>query len=306
MMNEQYLKKLEVPTGVVDVVLDTDCFNEIDDQFAMAYLLRCPERVNVKAVSIAPFLNKKVSTPAEGMEKSYQEAQKVLDLTLPGQPQPPVWRGSEIFLPDENTPVQSDAANNIVKLAMTYSQEKPLYIVAIGAATNVASALLLEPQIKERIVIVWLGGHAHHYMHNQEFNLRQDVASGRVLFGSGAPLVQLPCRGVVSQFATTRYELEHWLVGKNPLSDYLARNAIAHCEKLSPGQAWSKPLWDVTAVAWLVNDDQRFMYHRLTPSPIPEYDHVYSFDADRHPIQYVFYIERDALFKDMVQRLTKE
>lgn len=305
-MDELYRKKLEVPSGTVDVVLDTDCFNEIDDQFAMAYILRCPERVNVKAISIAPFLNKKVSSPAEGMEKSYIEALKVLDLALPGQVKPPVWRGSETFLPDENTPVESEAARNIVALAMTYTEEKPLYIVAIGASTNVASALLLEPQIKDRIVIVWLGGQALHYMNNLEFNMRQDVASGRVLFGCGAPLVQLPCRGVVSQFATTRYELEHWLVGKNTLSDYLARNAIAHCEALAPGQPWSKPLWDVTAVAWLLNDNQRFMYQRLIPSPIPEYDHKYTEDPNRHLIQYVFYIERDALFKDLVERLTRE
>lgn len=301
-----HLKKLQVPTDMVDVVLDTDCFNEIDDQFAMAYLLRCPERVTVKAISIAPFLNKKVQTPAEGMEKSYEEARKVLELTLPGQEKPPVWRGSEYFLPDENTPVDSEAARNIVELAMTYSQDKPLYIVAIGAATNVASALLMKPEIKERIVIVWLGGHALHYKDNLEFNLRQDVASGRVMFGCGAPLVQLPCRGVVSQFATTRYELEHWLVDKNPLADYLARNAIAHCEEFASGKAWSKPLWDVTAVAWLVNDGERFMYQRQIPSPIPEYDHRYSTDESRHPIGYVFYIERDALFRDMVRRLTEQ
>ena len=29
----------EVPTGYVDVVLDTDAFNEIDDQFAISYLI---------------------------------------------------------------------------------------------------------------------------------------------------------------------------------------------------------------------------------------------------------------------------
>ena len=303
-MNEQYLKKLQVPQGIVDVMLDTDCYNEIDDQFALAYLLRCPERVRLLAITAAPFLNKKVQTPGEGMELSYREIYKVLKLALPEGNHPPVFRGSETFLPDENTPVQSPAAEEIARLAMEHTPEDPLYVVGIGASTNIASALLLHPQIKERIVLVWLGSQALHYMNNLEFNLRQDVASGRVLFGSGAPMVQLPCRGVVSQFATTRYELEHWLVGKNPLSDYLARNAIAHCEALAPGKAWSKPLWDVTAVAWLVNDGERFMYQRQIPSPIPEYDHSYSQDPGRHPIGYVFYIERDALFQDLVRRLT--
>ena len=36
----QLLKNLQVPDHPVDVVLDTDAYNEIDDQFAIAYLLR--------------------------------------------------------------------------------------------------------------------------------------------------------------------------------------------------------------------------------------------------------------------------
>ena len=35
----ELLKRLEHPSGRVDVVLDTDTFNEIDDQFALAYLI---------------------------------------------------------------------------------------------------------------------------------------------------------------------------------------------------------------------------------------------------------------------------
>lgn len=305
MTETERLENLKVPTGRVDVVLDTDCFNEIDDQFALAYLLRSPERARVVAISAAPFLNKKVETPGEGMEKSYQEIQKVLELTIPEGEKPPVWRGSVEFLPDEQTPVDSEAARNLVALAMTYTPEKPLYVVAIGAVVNVASALLLEPAIRERMVLVWLGGQARHYGDNLEFNLRQNVAAGRVVFSSGVPVVQLPCRGVVSQFATTRYELEHWLLGKTPLSDYLASNAIAHCEAIAPGKPWSKPLWDVTAVAWLCNNEEKFMLQRLEDTILPGYDHQYETVPLSHKMQYVYYINRDVLFEDMVEKLTR-
>lgn len=301
---EQALQRLSVPTGVVDAVLDTDCFNEIDDQFALAFLLRSPERVRLRAVLAAPFLNKKVESPKEGMEKSFLEIQKVLSLACPDGQQPEVWRGSERFLPDEKTPVDSEAARKLAALAMEYTSAQPLYVVAIAAATNVASAILLRPEICDRIVVVWLGGEAYHYRGNFEFNLRQDVAAGRVLFGSGAATVQLPCRGVVSQFTTSRYELEHWLLGKNPLADYLASNCIAHCEALSPGKPWSKPLWDVTAAAWLLNDDERFMLWRTEHAPIAQYDHTYAFDASRPMIGYVFFIKRDALFEALVEKLT--
>ena len=76
-----------------------------------------------------------------------------------------------------------------------YSPEAPLYVVAIGALTNIASALLLEPAIAQRITLVWLGGNAWDWPDNQEFNAFQDVAADRVVFGSGAAVVQLPCQG---------------------------------------------------------------------------------------------------------------
>lgn len=59
---------------------------------------------------------------------------------------------------------------------MEHSEEKPLYVLAIGAITNVASALLMEPEIKNRMVLVWLGGNAYSWPDNKEFNLFQDVA----------------------------------------------------------------------------------------------------------------------------------
>lgn len=60
---------------------------------------------------------------------------------------------------------------------MEYTPEKPLYVVAIGAITNVASALLMRPEIKDRMVLVWLGGNSLEWPDNKEFNLFQDVAA---------------------------------------------------------------------------------------------------------------------------------
>ena len=99
--------------------------------------------------------------------------------------------------------------------AKNYSPENPLYVVAIGAITNIASALLLAPEIAENIVIVWLGGHGQHFEHTREFNMRGDYAAARVVMRSGAPFVQLPCSGVVSSFTISKPELEYWLKGKN-------------------------------------------------------------------------------------------
>ena len=148
---EQRLKNLEIPTGPVDMVLDTDAYNEIDDQFAISYALHATEKLNVLALYAAPFFNNRSNSPADGMERSYQEILKLLRLS---KLECPVYRGSDRYLPDEQTPVASDAAKHLTELAMRYSPENPLYVVAIGAITNVASALLMKPEIADNIVVV--------------------------------------------------------------------------------------------------------------------------------------------------------
>lgn len=303
MTNEQRLKNLAVPAGQVDVVLDTDAYNEIDDQFAIAYLLRSKEKLNTRALYAAPFFNEKSSGPEDGMQKSYDEIFKVLDLM--GE-KAPVYKGSPRYLPDEKTPVESPAAADLAQRVKAYSPENPLYVVAIGAITNIASAILLEPLVAENTVVVWLGGNGLHYHDTEEFNMMQDVAAARVVMGSGVPFVQLPCMGVVSSFTTSRPELEHWLKGRNPLADYLAENTIAAAESYAAGTPWTRAVWDVTAVAWLLNQEDRFMLSRIQPMALPAYDHHYSLYPNSHLMRYVYHINRDELFSDLFAKLAGE
>jgi len=212
----------------------------------------------------------------------------------------------DLRLADEKTPVPSPAASDLVMRAKQYSSENPLYVVAIGAITNVASALISDPSIAENIVIVWLGGHALHYHHTREFNMMQDIAAARVVMASGAPFVQLPCQGVVSAFRISRPELEFWLKGKNELADYLAENTIAAAEKYASGKPWTRCIWDVTAVAWLMNDKIRFMSSRIIPTALPTYDNYYSNMPNALPMRYVYDINRDGLMTDLLKRIASK
>ena len=152
-------------------------------------------------------------------------------------------------------------------------------------------------------VIVWLGGHAKDYPHTREFNMYQDVAAARVVFGCGAPLVQLPCRGVVSALTTTGPELNAWIKGANPLSDYLVAHTTKTAESYAKGKAWSRCIWDVSAIAWLLNDKNKFMESYEIPALIPQYDHTYSSSPTRHPMQYIYHVYRDAIFTDLFTKL---
>lgn len=301
--NALLIRRLEKPKGPVDVVLDTDTFNEIDDQFALAYLIRSSDKLNLKAIYAAPFQNDKAENAKIGMEKSYDEIMNVLTLMGEENYKKIVLKGSESFLKDEKTPVVSPAAEDLVKRSRDYTMEKPLYVIAIGAITNVASAILMDPTIVDRIVLIWLGGHALDWPHNKEFNLHQDVAGARIVFGCGVPLVQLPCMGVVSSFRLSGPELEHHLRGKNKLCDYLIDVTEKEARTYGGNDAWTRVIWDVTAVGWLLDPD--FMFDRLEPSPIPEYDHHYAFNKTRHFIKYVYHIDRDKLALDLFQKLSK-
>ena len=307
MTQQQYFKNLTVPEGKIDVVLDTDAYNEIDDQFALSYMLKSAQRFCVKGICAAPFWNSRSVSPADGMHRSYDEILKLLKLAGKEEWNRIVFKGSENYLSDEKTPVESDAAAFMANLAQAYSPEKPLYIIAIGAITNVASAILQNSQMKENCVVVWLGGHGTHIpLAASEFNMKQDIAAARVVFGCGIPLVQLPCAGVVDRFATSKYELQHWLQGKNALCDYLYENTVREAESYAAGKPWTRVIWDVTAVAWLLNTDEKFMKTRLIPSPIPEYDMHYAVNENRHFIRYVYQINRDALFEDLFRVLVEQ
>lgn len=288
---------------ILDVVIDTDAFNEIDDQFAIAYLLKNADRLNTVALYAAPFFNEKATSVRDGMEKSYDELKKIVNLSERNDLIDKIYKGSEGYLPNETTPIISDAAMDLVNRAKSYDKKEPLYVIAIGAITNVASALIIDPSIADKLKIVWLGGHAKWYFDTKEFNMIQDVAAARVVMSSDSEFVQLPCMGVVSQFTVSKQELEYFLVGKNPLCDYLSKNAIAEAESYAKGKDWTRVIWDVTAVAYLLNDGGRFMLSRTEKVLLPAYEGFYEETPIKKTCDYVYCVNRDALMNDLFEKL---
>lgn len=285
-MNEQ--------ANQLSIVLDTDAYNEVDDQFALAYALLSPERMKVEGVCAAPFLNKRVASAEEGMEKSLEEIQKIM--TLSGR-SAPVYEGARSFGPADKA--ISPAAQAIIRLALQ-QREGPLYVVCIAAPVNVAHALRQAPEIRKRITVVWLGGHSSAYPNTSEFNLKQDLWASRTLFDSGVSLVHIPCLGVASQLWTSLAELERWLGGKNALCDGLIELFRSY---RADHFAWGKVLWDVAAVARLINPE--WVPCALRPSPMITDDLHWSLDTHRHEIWQAYACQRNLIFADLFERLMK-
>jgi inosine-uridine nucleoside N-ribohydrolase len=279
------------------MVLDTDTYNEIDDQFALVHGLLARDVVEVEAIYAAPFDNDRSDGPGDGMAKSLDEIRQLLELL--GDSATPAFEGATEWLAEMGSPRRSPAADDLIERALA-PNERPLYVVAIGAPTNIAAALILEPRIAERVVVVWLGGNALHWPTAREFNLRQDLKASQVLFDSGVPLVHVPCLNVTDHVITTRDEIEHYVRPCGMVGDFLAGR---YAEFVSDEIGTSKVIWDLAAVGWLL--DASWVTTSLVHSPVLTNEMTWSRDPSRHLMAEVTAVNRDALFADLFSRLAK-
>ena len=292
------LDQLNIKNKKVTAILDTDTYNEIDDQFALVQMLCSKERIDVKSINAAPFsMNDRSDNPEKGMELSYDEIFRLLE-KINYEKDNFVFKGSKKYVGFNKKAVNSPAADNIIESALQCSEEDPLYVIAIGAISNIASALLKEPEIINKLVVVWLGGNALYWPQNSEFNLKQDVGGAQVLFDSGVSLVMVPCKGVTSHLISTVPEIEKYIEPNGEIGKFLA---MRFKEYNSIHKGWSKEIWDMAAVGYVLNEE--WAPTNTIPSPILLDDMKWASDKNRHPIKIVYEIKRDPILKDFIKKL---
>ncbi len=348
--DEEREKKTLVPAGRVNIVIDSDTKNEVDDQYAIAWAAKEKERLNLQAVYAAPFSHDcfkqfmalpttdlegagvaYAEKPGDGMEMSYEEILKLFAM-LGEDPTGRVFRGSDAYVKDAGGAVDSEAARDLIKRA--HETEDTLYVLAIGAITNVASAIMMDPEIIKKICVVWLGGQPLHYGHGIEFNLMQDPAAANVIFESGVPLIYIPCMSVASMLTLTEDEIRTHLTGKNELTTYLGDNclnAFAAPEVSSMMNMFlrnmylkgrddqpmeylgafksvkasnSRIIWDISTVAAVFNPS--WQCSTLVKAPTVNADLTYAEKRLDHRIREVNYLFRDYIFGEMFYALTEK
>lgn len=289
--DEHRVRMLTLPrSGPVRMVLDTDTYNEIDDQFALTHALLSPDRVSLEAVYAAPFHNERSTGPGDGMRKSYAEILRVFDRT--NGPRPPAFEGAVDWF--SNTQEPSQAVTDLIERAA----QGPLYVVAIGAITNIAVALTRAPEIAENIIVVWLGGHLGNWGAEVEFNLGGDIAAARVVYDSGVPLMVLPCNGVADHLVTTRSEIDEYVRPHGALGEFLADR---YSEHVGDAIGRSKVLWDIGATAWVLNPE--WLRTKIVPAAVIGADGRKACDPTRHLMAEAYSVDRDAIYADLFSRL---
>ena len=227
------------------VIVDTDAACEADDPFAIAHALLSPKLI-VKGI-IAEHFKEEGS-----MEKSYREIETILD-AMDMSKEIPVYRGQRgPLLTDEE---ESEAVKFIIDEALK-EDEKPLYILCQGAITNVAKAITIEPAIKDKIRVIWIGTHGEAPCKAPftEFNSVNDIPAANTMLQSGIDLWLVPSHVYITVNIGLA-EIQRRIRPCGRIGEHLFRNMadynMSQFAGWTQGESWS--LGDSPAIAIALN-----------------------------------------------------
>ena len=282
------------------VIIDSDAKNEADDQFAIVHALLSPS-LEVRGLIAAHF---GTSRSNRSMEESREEIDLLLDL-MGLQQQVTVANGAPTGIADEQTPLDSGGAQLIIAESKLASADEPLFVAFLGPLTDMASAILLDPEIVHRpIVVIWIGGVGYGGVETYpgvEFNLRNDIAAANVVYDSGITVWQVPSN-VYSQVSVSYAELEEKIRGTSKLADYLINQMIEWNRTYSPEPIESRSLGDSPAISLMLYP--RGGNFRILPAPRFGQEGHY-LPGSGHPIRVVESVDVRFLLEDMFAKIRK-
>jgi inosine-uridine nucleoside N-ribohydrolase len=257
-------------TDTISLIFDDD--GSLDGTVALFYLLRHP-RIDLKSVGISYG----EAHPREYIQHVARalEAFGISDVPLgAGQDQP--LSGSNAFPealrqssgdfwglpvpnPDKSYPVQ-DAA--VLMVSTINASPDPVTIFVSGPSTNIAEALRLDPEIREKIAGVYVMGGAVFVPGNifglipestnvaAEWNIYADPLAAKEVFGSGLDIYLVPLDATNAVTISSR-DTSAWR-GGGPEADMAAD--LYDMEMTNWG-VQTVPIWDLMTAAIMTNPD---------------------------------------------------
>ena len=290
MMKLQY----EVPDyKKIRVIVDTDAACEADDPFAIAHALLC-KKFEMKAIFAEHF-----GAP-ETTRLSYNEIKTVLDAM---DKNVSVFMGEEGKFSELEGKEVSPASDFLIKEALT-EDEKPLFVLCLGAITNVATAIRKCPEITKKMTVVWIGGQNFDYPNPnfREFNSGNDIGAANYVVSSGVDLWLIP----VNVYGTMHIglaEIQRRIypcgkIGKHLFENMITYNMSEHAG-WTAGESWSLGDSPAVGVALDANCGQ-YVYRE---APVFEEDTTYRFEAGRPKIKVYTSINSRFILEDFIAKL---
>lgn len=253
----------------IRMIVHTDCKNEADDQYALAHHLMTP-KFDVRGIIAGHFEagNQGRYPVHKTAEASYEEIMKILEL-MHVKEEYSVYMGALEAISDEETAIDSPGARFIIEEAMR-EDSRPLYIGMQGAITDLACAILMKPEICNRMTAIWIGGRDYP-KGGDEFNLNQDRNAANVVFKSKMPLWQIPM-SAYKQMAVTLTELQVKVKPYGRIGQYLFQQMVefndTHKENLiwPHGEVWG--LGDQGTIGVLLEENEKFDNYTWMKAPL--------------------------------------
>lgn len=275
------------------VIIDTDAACEADDPFAIAHALMS-KKLDVKAIFAEQF------GTSETTKKSYDEIitiLKAMDIAVP------VFMGEEGRLSDVEGQEISSAARYLIDEAMK-ADEKPLFVLCLGAITNIVSAMKACPDIISRITVVWIAGQNldDPNPNIREFNSGNDIDAANYIMSSGVDLWLIPIN-VYGTMHIGLAEIQRRIypcgkIGKHLFENMISYNMSEHAG-WTAGESWS--LGDSPAVGVVLNPNcGQYVYRE---APIFKEDTTYRFEEGRPMIRVYTSINSRFILEDFISKL---
>jgi len=257
----------------IPVVLSTDVGNEIDDQWAIVYTLLSDEFevlgvMSAHAPSIAP--------PAG--HTGYLTLRDIVKERLAMTTHPPILEGASLPLKDAVTPQVSQAAAFLVATSKSFSSANRLNVLTIGAATDVASAILMDPSISGRIRVLQMG-YNDWPNGGDVFNILNDITAAQVIFSSDVPIVVGSSKVCKDHLGLGFDQAKTMVSQRGPIGQWLWDEYSAwYYRFVKPLRKddFSKPwiIWDTVVVAHLLGFTKSENYERPTVKDDMSFDHT--------------------------------
>jgi purine nucleosidase len=298
------------------VLIDNDFSGDPDDLFQLAHHLLSP---SVKVCGITgshlwpgDWIDPSPDSAANAVSCA-NELLEVIGLTGTV----PVYLGAPTALPDPFTPLPSDAADAIIAEALR-EDSLPLYVVCGAGLTDLASALIRQPDIAERMTVIWIGGEEYPDLavpppgsRGMEYNLHIDINAGIQVFNhSRARLWQVP-RNAYRQCLVSHAELQTRVRPYGALGHFLCEAIEKLLDNMSGrglrmGETYvlgDQPLVSLTALqtAFEPSPASSFFVERDTPTLLP--DGKYGPGTMSRPIRIYTQIDTRLMFEDFYQKL---
>ncbi len=200
----------------IRVIIDTDAYAEGDDQYAIVHALLTP-KFEVMGIVAEHFGDRFENT----MEKSYEELERLIS-KMDGV-DVPIYRGQVKRLSDAPDEPISEGVQFMMDEAMS-EDERPLFVLNMGAVTNIAKAYQVAPEIGDKMIAIWIGGGPYGGA-VMDFNAGNDPAAANVLIGSSIELWQIPMTAY-TQMEVSFHELYDRVRPYGEVGKYIFENLL--------------------------------------------------------------------------------